>query len=70
MILQGVPPDCGSLRRDKSRLESAEDRIEPVRLGHMLDFRSLFLNILPDEAFATRLKRWYTTGVKQTTNSK
>jgi len=70
MISQGVPPDFGSPRRDESRLESAEDRIEPVPLGHMIDFPSLILNILPDEVLAIRLKRWYTTGVKQATNSK
>jgi len=50
MISQGVTPDFGSLRRDQSRPESAEDRIEPVCLGHVIDFQSLFLNSLPDEA--------------------
>lgn len=70
MISQGVMPDFGSLRRDQSRLESAENQSEPVRLGHVIDFQSLFLNSIPDEAFARRLKRWYTTGVGQAKNSK
>jgi len=55
--------DFGSLQRDTSPLESAEDRTELVRLRHVTNFRSLFFKIIHCGVFATRHKRWYTTSV-------